>query len=308
MKPSTSDLSLIVRLPNWVGDVVMAVPTLQALAGLGLNIQLVGKRWSGDLLAGMNMPICSLEDGLWKTSKKLAGMTEHKKALLLTNSFSSALMMRIAGKAVIGYKTDGRQFLLTNGLSKPTEQRHEVHYFWSIARHACQYWFPELPWASESPAKLSLPLHQAFVTKADQLLSDHKITKPFWVLCPFAHGTGKNGESKVWPHWRALSRQLPHHQLLVCPGKNEEALCTELVPEAVMLPGLNLGEYAAVLAKADRVIANDSGPMHIAAAVSTTTLGIFGVSDPVRTHPWGADFIGKQGEWPSLEEVLARLQ
>ena len=160
MNPSNSNLSLIVRLPNWVGDVVMALPTLHALAELGLNLQLVGQRWAGDLLAAMNMPVCSLEDGFWQTSKKLAKMTEHKKALLLTNSFSSALMMRIAGKAVIGYKTDGRQCLLTSGLSKPTVQQHEVDYFWSIARHASQYWFPELPWANEPPVKPSLQLHR----------------------------------------------------------------------------------------------------------------------------------------------------
>lgn len=300
-------LSLIVRLPNWVGDVVMALPALQALSNLGLELQLVGKPWIADLLAATNLPLISLKNGIWETSKTLAKITETNKALLLTNSFSSAFMMRIAGFQTIGYKTDGRQFLLTAGLAKPTAQYHETHYFLSIAQFASQFWFPELTWTQEQPTTLSLPLNSAAKSSAAQRLLDNHITEPFWVLCPFAHGTGKKGESKIWPYWRELSKQLQHHRLIVCPGKNEEALCSALVPEATVLKDLNLSEYAAILATANQVIANDSGPMHIAAAVGAKTLGIFGVSDPQRTHPWGGDYIGTQGSWPTLTDVLKRL-
>ncbi len=57
-------------------------------------------------------------------------------------------------------------------------------------------------------------------------------------------------------------------QLVVCPNTKEEMLCSQLVPDAVVLPGLNLAQYAAVLQKASGVIANDSGPMHLASFVS----------------------------------------
>ena len=116
------------------------------------------------------------------------------------------------------------------------------------------------------------------------------------------------GESKIWPHWRALSARLtPQHTLVVCPGPHEASHCSDLVPYATVLHGLNLNEYAAVLARAAGVIANDSGPMHLAAAVGAPTLGIFGCTDPARSHVWGGAYVGAFGKWPSVEAVLGRI-
>lgn len=295
--------SLIVRLPNWVGDVVMALPALQAMHHLGIELVLYGKPWAHDLLAGTGIPFFPVAKGFWEPTKKMAARTSSEKVLLLTNSFSSALVARLAGKVAIGYKTDNRQLLLKASITKQPAQ-HEVHYFWDIARFASQYWFPTLPWPEKIPNKITLPLSSNAIVTATQALQKAKINKPFWVLCPFAHGRGKDGKSKMWPQWRELSAKLHQHQLVVCPGKNEEVLCSELVPEATVLSGLNLGEYAAVLASAEKVIANDSGPMHIAAAVGANTLGIFGVTEPERTRPWGANYIGSLGHWPDISEVI----
>lgn len=298
--------SLIVRLPNWVGDVIMSLPALQAMQQSGIELFLCGKPWVNDLLAATGMHLFSLSNKFWPSTKKIAEMGGHKKSLLFTNSFSSALMTRLAGKATIGYKTDGRGLLLKASISKSPAQ-HEVQYFWDIAQFASQHWFPSLPWPDQIPERVSLPLTNSSISRAKETLHAAKIHAPFWVVCPFAHGTGKCGISKIWPHWRELSTQLHSHQLVVCPGKNEEQLCSELVPEARVLSGLNLSEYAAILATAEQVIANDSGPMHIAAAVGTSTLGIFGATEPHRSRPWGADYIGSLGKWPTLSEALSAL-
>lgn len=299
---SSTTLSLTVRVPNWVGDVVMALPALQAIQQSGVELQLFGKAWVNDLLGICSLPHISVVNGFWPSTASLRDIARSDKILLLTNSFSSAMMARLAGKVPIGYNTDARKFLLKAGLSK-TSTQHEVEYFWNIARFAVKYWFPQLPWAEKIPEKISLTLNPVSIANAHQALQRANINTPFWVLCPFAHGTGKNGQAKIWPHWRELAKQL-QHRLIVCPGKNEELLCADLVPEATVLAGLSLNEYAAVLARAENVIANDSGPMHIAAAVGVNTLGIFGVSDPKRTAPWGANYIGTQNQWPSLTDVL----
>ena len=298
--------SLTVRLPNWVGDVIMALPALQAMKQSGVELCLFGKPWACDLLAATGMTVFTLANDFWQTTRKMAQLTHSPNALLLPNSLSSALMTRFAGKAAIGYQTNIRRLLLETGISKPANL-HEVQYFWNIARLACEHWYPALSMTATIPSKITLDCTPLAMATASQRLNTAHITQPFWVLCPFAHGTGKDGKSKIWPHWRALSTRLNQHQLIVCPGKNEEQLCAELVPEATVLSGLNLNEYAAVLAQADAVIANDSGPMHIASAVGATTLGIFGVSDPRRTGPWGSAFIGGQDQWPSLAEVLERI-
>lgn len=295
--------SLIVRLPNWVGDVMMALPALNAMRGMGIDLHLVGKPWAKDLLSGTNLPVITIEKSAIKTSRKLHRI-HINKVLLLTNSLSSALISRMAHKDVIGYKAHGRQFLLKKYMGIRHEQ-HEVERLWEIARFASSYWFPHISWPDNLPTQLNLDLSDSATAHASQALERAGIKKPFWVLCPFAHGTGKNGQSKIWPYWRELSKQLAeNHQLVVCPGKNEESMCADLVPEATVLKGLNLSDYAGVLSLAQRVIANDSGPMHMAAAVGSNTLGLFGVTDPQRTSPWGADWVGKPGHWPSLTEAL----
>ncbi|AHE66236.1 glycosyltransferase family 9 protein [Legionella oakridgensis] len=296
----------MIRLPNWVGDVIMAFPALQVIKQNGIALQLLGKPWVNDLFAATDMPLITLEKKFWQTTKKIAKLADVDKLLLLTNSFSSALMGRLAGKTQIGYKTDGRQWLLTTGIAKSPIQ-HEVEYFWNLARFASECWFPQISWPKQIPDKIILPLSQTSKTTAKQALQRANITKPFWVLCPFAHGTGKDGKPKIWPHWRELAQQLGQRPLVVCPGKNEEHLCAALPSEVTVLSGLNLSEYAAILALAEQVLANDSGPMHLAAAVGANTLGIFGVSDPQRVRPWGADFIGSGEGWPSLAQVLTHL-
>lgn len=298
--------SLIVRLPNWVGDVVMTLPALQAMQQAGIELFLFGKPWAHDLLAATNMTLCSLGNNFWQTTKKISTIKNTHKALLLTNSLSSALMAYLAGKASIGYQTDSRRILLKASSSKPPAL-HEVQYFWNISIFASQFWFPQLQWPERIPSKISLPLNPIAVANVKKKLDQAKIRHPFYVLCPFAQGTGRDGQSKVWPHWYELTASLHPHQLIVCPGKNEEKLCSELVPGATILSGVNLAEYAAILATAEQVIANDSGPMHIAAAVGANTLGIFGVSDPQRSHPWGADYIGALGHWPTITDVLNTL-
>lgn len=299
-----SELShtLIVRLPNWVGDVVMALPALQALQQSGIRLQLIGKPWIKDLFAGTEFDLIPLPQGFWQSTKILKQL-DGKKMLLMTNSFSSAWMARLAGKKIIGYRSDGRSFLLHAGINKKAKQ-HEVQYFWDISRLTLETWFHGLEWPKEIPEKLSLPLCMTTQSLIKNKLVQANIHAPFWVLCPFAHGKNKQGQSKIWPYWGELIQHLSSKVLLVCPGKNEASLCAPWRQNVTILSDLNLQEYAAVLSLADRVIANDSGPMHLAAAVGVKTLGIFGVSDPYRTRPWGCDDLGGKDEWPSLETVL----
>lgn len=301
-----SNSAVIVRLPNWVGDVIMALPTIHALQAQGIELYLLGKPWIKELLAGLNLPLFVLEKKFW-ANKKIISQIPANKMLLLTNSLSSALLARLAGKETIGYVGDHRRFILSHSL-KPLTAIHEVNYFWNIAAFACEQWFTKTTWPAQMPDTIHLPLSDRALITVKTKLEEQGIQHPFWVLCPFAHGTGVNKQSKIWPFWPQLSQALQDKTLLVCPGPNEEAQCEQLVPHAKVLAGLNLAEYAALLSLAERVIANDSGPMHIAAALNPTTLGIFGVSDPQRTKPWGATYVGSLNEWPSLENVLTQLK
>jgi heptosyltransferase-2 len=307
MSQSPGERPLAVRIPNWVGDVVMAVPTLIQLKRAGWNTVLLGRRWAKDLLAGLETPVYAIPSGVLPASRQLRSLGL-KRGLLLTNSFSSAATMRLSGIRAIGYRADGRGLLLGKGLDKPSDL-HEVEKFWRLGRAVCEAArLPEDAWPERPPERIELPITQSHRDEAAAALERHGVQPPYIVCCPLAVGKIA-GQSKVWPEFPELARRLQEqgHRVIACPGPGEESACREPLPGGMILPGVSLGAYAAVLAGAAKVVANDSGPMHLAAAAGARVLGIFGVSDPARTRPWGGHFIGGPGQWPSLEEVLERL-
>ena len=92
---------VIVRLPNWVGDVVMALPALSHLSQSGFTPLLVGKAWAKPLLAGygwemqpraasLRARVAQLNELHRRAAQRDAGFGRRLNTLLLTNSFSSA--------------------------------------------------------------------------------------------------------------------------------------------------------------------------------------------------------------------------
>lgn len=174
---------------------------------------------------------------------------------------------------------------------------HEVESFWRVAGAWCS---PAVP-----PDTLGLRLAESHRRQAAEALA--AISGPYAVLAPLAVGTIR-GQSKQWPGFRLLARMLAEHgQVIACPGPGEESATQAALPGAILLPRLGVGAYAAVMARSRVVVANDSGPMHLAAAVGAPVVGVFGVSDPGRTRPWSprARAVGDAGGWPSVDLVAA---
>src|SRR5262245_5855156 len=105
---------LIVRLRNWVGDVILGVPALKLLASHGYQLQLVGKGWAAALLAGEGWPTQARANGLRAQVQQLRRLRtaaraadplfdRRDNAMVLPTSFSSALEMRLAGLRAVGY-------------------------------------------------------------------------------------------------------------------------------------------------------------------------------------------------------------
>ncbi len=112
--------------------------------------------------------------------------------------------------------------------------------------------------------------------------------------------------NKRWPGDRfgALARRVfARHGLvsLVLWGPDEEALAHDVVAgageAAVMAPRTSLHDLVAVLAGASLVVAGDTGPMHLAAALGRPVVGLFGPTDPRRNGPWG-----REDTWVSRSE------
>jgi heptosyltransferase II len=297
---------LLVRLPNWVGDACMALPALGALAQRGLALHLVGKGWAGDLFAGHGWPVLRAPGGL-RADARLLRETGIRAGLLLTNSFSSAAAFRLGGVSALGHAGDGRALLLGRAIARPTAV-HEVEAFWRLAREFA-VWRGLAPLPARPPPRLGLvttEAHQAAARQALDRAGLHAGAR-FLVLAPLATGTVA-GRSKVWPHFARLSEALAAQGIptVSCPGPGEDAAALAAAPRSMQLPGLALGAYAAVCRQAVLVIANDSGPMHLAAAVDAPVLGLFGAGEPHRTRPWhpAGRWLGGAEGWPPLDRVL----
>ncbi|MCX8040538.1 MAG: glycosyltransferase family 9 protein [Planctomycetota bacterium] len=283
-----------VRLPNWLGDACMSLPTLARLRQAGFRLVCLGKGWAADLLAAEPDTVLRLPGSFW-ADVAVHRATGARRGLLFPNSMSSALRMRVAGLCAIGYG-GWRTPLLAHALAKP-HGVHEVLAFWKLADPLCA--------PADPPPQLGLRLTEEHRLAADAALQEAGIRGDFCVVAPLAVGR-IGGRSKQWPGFPLLTRILAERWPVVCcPGPGEEPAARLAAPEARLCPGLGVGAYAAVMARARVVIANDSGPMHLAAAVGARVIGVFGVSDPARTHPWGpqARWLGDARGWPSVDAV-----
>lgn len=306
MQSRTSN-GLLIRLPNWVGDVMMALPTLQTLQSAGIQITLLGKPWIHDLLHGLDIPKITYPNAMKKAIQCLKNCPE-QRILLLTNSFSSALAAKLAGKASMGYQQDARKFLLTYGYKKP-KLAHETDIFHFLSEKIFLNWYPQLPPHRPSILIPQLPLRSQAIENAQSLLKQHSVNYPYLVLCPFAHGVNRQKQPKKWPHWKSFAKTTLDYKPIICPGPNELQEAQQHFSDALILPNLDLETYAGILKLASKIVANDSGPLHIAAAVHQqyAPIGIFGVTPPERTGPRNAKIIGSSNQWPSIDEVLEFL-
>ena len=209
------------------------------------------------------------------------------EAWLLPNSLRAALLAWSGGIGErIGYATDHRACLLTRALPPPTGVRHQLRDYDDLltARGvAPDLEAPRLPVSDDRSAKAGRALATAGLASG----------KPLALLAPGA----AFGWTKRWPAERftALSDQLAASGYAVglAVGPGEEELGGSIASRAKSAPpllGLDLdpAELAALLARARVVVANDSGAMHLAAAVGTPVVAFFGPTDPGRTAPTGS--------------------
>jgi heptosyltransferase II len=153
---------------------------------------------------------------------------------------------------------------------------------------------------------LRLRISGAAVQCAQQLLAAHDVGSKYVVLCPVAVGFHR-GKLKAWDGFTRLNAELLADgiQVIAMPGPNESDTVHRVLPGALVLPESDVATFAAVLATAHLVVANDSGAGHLAAAAGAPLISVFGVTDPEKTRPWStrAKLLGSSNGWPSYEAV-----
>ena len=302
-----TQIHLLVRLPNHLGDTIMALPALQRLADSGCALTLAGRAWAGTLLAAYPWRVLALPAGRWARWRALrAALAQDLRAdaaVLLTNSFSTALEMRLLNVPATGYASDARGWLLHNAVAIPPRwpalQMHMVEYYDALAGA----WLGQ---RERTVPALQLVLAPTARSEAAALLHGAGINGEYVLLCPGATGT-HHGQVKTWRGFAALCDQLLARGLCVvaCPGPRERAYVQSTLPHARLLPDCDVAVFAALLERARIVVANDSGPSHLAAAVGARLITVFGATEPQRTRPWSprVRIVGENSRWPDLAEV-----
>ena len=302
---------VIVRLRNWVGDVILGVPALQLLQAHGHQPWLVGKGWAGPLLAGEAWP-CHARPGplrarvaqlrtLRTQARALAPRFDRQEnALVLATSFSGALEMRLAGLQAVGYAQEARGLLLKR--AEPiTYGGHALISYWELA---CRF----LGITAPPPERISLNTLAADQAAADALLLQQGIRPGFVVICPFAGGQFEK-QDKTWPAFAGFSQALRGlgSDVVACPGPGEEAILDQGYRGVRSLSGVKLGVYGGLLHRAALVISNDTGPAHLAAAVGTPVLSVLGPTKPEQWAPWGpqVQVLRHWPRWPTVAEAMA---
>ncbi len=292
---------VLVRAPNWLGDTVMATPAVRVLRRCLPEAHLTVLAppafqgfWSG--IEGVQAVRVLDRKGAhrgWSGLRDLARelkREDYDASLLLTESFSSAYILWAAGiPRRLGIAAQGRSFLLKPALKNPCpRRRHFVTETLTLLRDG---------WGLPSfarPVALEFPLVAQGKREADHLLGKRR-----GAYVAFIPGA-TYGPTKRWPveHWLELRDRILKDTRcsIVVVGSSAEAPALE--PLGSRAPGLKgrlvmaagktsvLG-LGAVLSRCRVAVANDTGPLHVAAAVGTPVVGLYGSSSPVWTRPLG---------------------
>lgn len=284
-----SPVRSLVIAPQWIGDAVMTEPLMRRLAARGEQLTVGALPWVAPVYRAMPSVAEVIEfpfahGGLqFKARRAWAREFQGRfdTAYVLPNSLKSALLPFLAGiPRRVGYLGEARVGLLTHRLRNPSRtQRPPMVAFYSALSGDADV-------AGDRP-RLTLAPQVVAEAQARQGLA----AQPYVVMAPGA----EYGPAKRWPatHFAALAAQLDVPVLLLGAGKEAE-LCDAITSGAnTQRPGCctslagktTLADALALIAGARHMVSNDSGLMHVAAALDVPQVALFGSSSPEHTPP-----------------------
>lgn len=308
---------ILIRGANWIGDAVMSVPAIREMRRIfpEAQITLHTRTWANGVFRDASFidEIVTYDKHRWAIkdildNSKFLKEDGYDLAVLLPNSFESALtsfLTRIPRR--IGYNKDARGLLLTDPIAVPEwkNRRHETYYYLHLIGEV-----ERLVLGRETTA-LSVPNSTIEISKERRKEARKKLTDlgvdPLKKTIGLGVGS-TNSRAKRWPADRfaelndRLQSELGVNVLLV--GSRDESDIAEIVVDLSVSKPFNIvgqtdmAEAAAILTELDLLVSNDMGLAHLAPAVGTQTIVIFGPTNPETTAPFSenAQIIRKQVE------------
>ena len=296
--------SILIIAPNWIGDAVSTQPLLANLKVLypDSKIDVLASHWVAPIYRACPEVHEVIEAKFehkklqWNLRKQLAKEIKAKNyqaCFVLPNSFKSALIPWLANIPFrIGYRGEMRFGLINSTLDNPSKVNRPpmVEHYSALSELLKDD--ESLPFAQLAP---KLNVSTAAKQSVENKLQSANISGDFiYVMCPGA----EYGPTKRWPtvHFAALAQKLiaenPSIQIVILGSKSDHVLGQEITSQAKQASKIHnwcgntsLDEAIALIGMSKAVISNDSGLMHIAAALQTPQVAIFGSSDPAHTPP-----------------------
>jgi heptosyltransferase-2 len=293
-------VKILVRATNWLGDAVMSLPAIRALRTRFSEAQItvLARPWVAALYEGESsidrvIPLMA-RSGLrdWAAKWNLGRRLSREKfdlAVLLPNSFESAAIVWLArARRRIGYARDGRSALLTDAIPAPSPgeiPRHERYYYLELLRRAGL--IEAIPEVNE----ILLDGLDESRMRGEALFAGRGIALPVIGVNPGA----AYGSAKRWlaDRFAASARELAGRNrasIAIFGSAGERDLCAEVAKACGgenLAGATTLREFIDMSAACRLILANDSGAMHIAAAVGVPCVTVFGPTDETATGPTG---------------------
>jgi heptosyltransferase-2 len=292
---------ILVIAPNWIGDAVMSQPVLAAIKSSYPNavIDVLATPWVAPVYRACSEVAELIEADLrhgqlqWSLRRALAAKIKKRNyasCYVLPNSLKSALIPWLANIPVrIGYQGELRRFLLTETkANSPKTQRIPM------VEHYASLCAPSGNLSATIPPPHLTPSASAQEATRTRLLVASIQTDALVVLCPGA----EYGPSKRWPasHFSALAQSIlkakPTAAVVLLGGPSDRAIGDTIVSASDSQGRIfnwcgatSLDEAIAIISLCSKVVSNDSGLMHISAALQVPQVAIFGSSDPNHTPP-----------------------
>jgi heptosyltransferase-2 len=292
---------ILVKGTNWVGDTIISFPAVHALrqqfpkARIAvLTKSRLAELWKAnpdiDEVIPYDMPSGARRILGELRIARLIKQKEIDLAVIFPRSFSSAWMVFLGGiPNRIGYRSEGRDWLLTERIDRTTKllSWHRMYYYLHLIERLGHCPSPPLP---------SLSLNGELQGWADSYLSRNDLKEK--VLIGFNPGA-TYGEAKCWPPARfaELGRRLRNgfgsSILIFGSSRPKEKELNYTIAQEIGEGCLNLSgetsllQLASLLQRCHLLVTNDTGTMHVATAVGTRVVAIFGPTDPRTTSPLG---------------------
>jgi heptosyltransferase-2 len=275
---------IVVRAPNWVGDVVLSLPAVRDIRRNfpGARISVLARAWVADLYRAVPEV-----DEVWESQGARPDASRLRGAfdwgVLLPNSFGAALPLWMAGVPErMGYATDARGPLLTRAVpvSADVRGRSQVYYYrWMLAGLGLH--------VSGAPdASLACP--EEWSRGGARKLGEDG---PWLGLNPGAfYGTAKRWLPERYAAVADAVASRTGAKVAIVGGAGERALGEAVAgmmrrPARLLSGETTLPELVGVLSRLSALVTNDSGPMHLAAALDVPVVAVFGSTDWTETAP-----------------------